>query len=68
MPDLGDGGGRPEVGYDADTGPAAYQDPSPAAVRCEGGLSVLFSVLLLPWSQALASVGASGATPQPSTT
>jgi hypothetical protein len=20
MPDLGDGGGRPEVGYDADTG------------------------------------------------
>jgi hypothetical protein len=23
MPDLGDGGGRPELGYDADTGAAA---------------------------------------------
>jgi hypothetical protein len=45
MPDLGDGGGRPELGYDTDTGPAACHHPSRTADRCEGGLSVLFCVL-----------------------
>jgi len=46
MPDLGDGGGRPELGYDTDTGPAACHHPSRRATRCEGGFSVLFCVLL----------------------
>jgi hypothetical protein len=36
------------VGYDADAVRPPKQDPSRAAVRCEVGLSVLFSVLLRP--------------------
>jgi hypothetical protein len=46
MPDLGDGGGRPELGYDTDTGPAACHHPSRRALSWEVGLRVLLCVLL----------------------
>ena len=57
MPDLGDGGGRPELGTTPIPVRPPEQDPSPAAARCEGGLSVLFSVLLQPGSQGRRSSG-----------